>query len=394
MKRLVAAAVAGTLSSSLLASPAVAKPGMFELVKTFRLAGDETVTSVIAPSRTSAFVFGARDHLDALKPVAFRWNGKRWRNSPLPAGVRGLPGQAAASSARNVWVTVPGNDRLLTRYTKTRPDETCTLPENARRVLPRRASARGSKVLRWNGRRWTVARTFKNAYVNEVVAFGPRNVRVYGLDRKGPASWHFNGRTWRRAALPFLVTKAEAVSAREIWALARDRSSPGTFLVRFDGTRWTRVRPDAPSLAPARPALLLDLNVLGRDRLWLSARTTEGDPCSPEGETAETQLHWNGRIWTAESPRTVQGFLLSGHASDGAGGLYAHAWGSDSGDEWDFDRALFHRSAKGVWSRRILSEKNNVQHLARIPGTRSLWAAGTRETADGLNVAVWSLRTP
>ena len=50
------------------------------------------------------------------------------------------------------------DDRLLTRYTANRPDETCTLPEDARSALPRRASAKGSKVLRWNGRRWTVAR--------------------------------------------------------------------------------------------------------------------------------------------------------------------------------------------------------------------------------------------
>lgn len=393
MKRL-AAAIAGVLSSTLLPGAASARPRALELAKTFRLAGDETVTDLVVPARRSAFVFAMRERRGGIEPLVFRWNGRKWSRSPLPAGVKGVPGQANASSAKNVWMTVTGNPGLFEKYM----DRTTAVCPDGRRASPAGATARAganpSKVLRWNGRRWTVARTFKNAYVNEVVAFGPRNVRVYGLDRKGPASWHFNGRTWRRAALPFLVTKAEAVSAREIWALARDRSSPGTFLVRFDGTRWTRVRPDAPSLAPARPALLLDLNVLGRDRLWLSARTTEGDPCSPEGETAETQLHWNGRIWTAESPRTVQGFLLSGHASDGAGGLYAHAWGSDSGDEWDFDRALFHRSAKGVWSRRILSEKNNVQHLARIPGTRSLWAAGTRETADGLNVAVWSLRTP
>jgi len=392
VKRLVAAAVAGILSSALLPGAASARPRALELAKTFRLAGDETVTDLVVPTRRSAFVFAMRERSSGIQPLVFRWNGRTWSRSPLPSGVKGVPGQANASSAKNVWMTVTGNGGLFEKYMD-RTTAVCPAERKAPSATAR-AGATPSKVLRWNGRRWTVARTFKNAYVNEVVAFGPRNVRVYGLDRKGPASWHFNGRTWRRAALPFLVTKAEAVSAREIWALARDRSSPGTFLVRFDGTRWTRVRPDAPSLAPARPALLLDLNVLGRDRLWLSARTTEGDPCSPEGETAETQLHWNGRVWTAESPRTVQGFLLSGHASDGAGGLYAHAWGSDSGDEWDFDRALFHRSAKGVWSRRILSERNNVQHLARIPGTRSLWAAGTRETADSLNVAVWSIRTP
>lgn len=396
MKRLVAAAVVGVLSSTLLPGSASAEPRALELVKTFRLAGEETVTGMVAPSRRSAFVFAMRERRGGLQPLAFRWNGKVWSRSPLPGGVNGIPGQASASSAKNVWMTVTGNDRLFEKYVDGSPavcpDERRASPAAAPAAA--RAGAAPSKVLRWNGRRWTVVRTFKNAYVNEVVALGPRNVHVYGLDRGGPASWHFDGRTWQRRPLPFLVTKAEAASGRDIWALARSRSQPGTLLVRSDGARWKRVQPDVSSASPARLALIVDLGVLGRDRVWLSAITSAGDPCSPAVESSQAELHWNGRTWTAETPKAVQGFFLSDHASDGAGGLYAHGWGSDSGDEWDFDLGLFHRSAKGVWSRRILSEKNSVQQLTRVPGTRSLWAAGIRQGSGGPNVAVWSLRAP
>ncbi|WP_106402884.1 hypothetical protein [Actinocorallia populi] len=403
MKRLVAAALAGVLSSSLLADPASAGLRALEPAKTFRLAGDETVTSAVAPSRRSAFVFAMREHRGGIRPLAFRWNGETWRRSPLPGGVKGIPGQADASSARNVWMTVTGNEGLFDKYRDSAPSGICPAERRTSPVpdlTTARAGATPSKVLRWNGRRWTVVRTFKNAYVNEVVARGPRDVQVYGIDRKGPASWHFDGRTWRRHAMPFLVLKAESSSGGDVWALALDRSRPGVALARSGGAGWTRVRPDVPPAGPARtratpirPITILDLGVLGRDDVRVSAITGEGGSCS-SGEASLTQLHWNGATWTGEAPASIQNFFLSGHASDGAGGFYAYASGSDSGDEWDFDHALFHRSAKGVWSRRILSEKNNVQQLVHIPGTRSLWAAGTREGSRGLNVAVWSLGRP
>ncbi|MEO3782622.1 hypothetical protein ABGB12_04775 [Actinocorallia sp. B10E7] len=408
MKRLFTVAVVGSLSSALLAGAAEAKPGTFALVKTFKLAGDETVTAAIAPTRRSAFVFGMRERRAGLEPLAFRWNGRTWSRSPLPGGLTGIPGQADASSAKNVWMSVTGSERLAEKYLDNLPEDGCAAPQRSAgpRTAPAaaRAGSNASKVLRWNGKRWTVARTFKNAYVNAVAALGPKNVWVYGLDRKGPASWHFDGRTWKRHATGFLIQKAEAVSGREIWALAHDRSLHNGYsgiIARFDGTRWTRVQPDvlrtdpAPTkTSPGYSATILDLNVLGRDRVWVSAITTEGALCGANVH-ASVQLRWNGRTWASEAPAVTSGFILSDHVSDGSGGLYAQGWGSDSGDEWDFDRAFFHRTPKGVWTRRILPERRMIQHLVHIPGTKSLWAAGTRETSGGgIDVAVWSLGRP
>lgn len=396
MKRLVAVVVAGALSSSLLADPASAGPRALALVKTFRLQGDETVTGLVAPARRSAFVFAMRERGTALEPLAFRWNGRAWSRSPLPGGVRGIPGQADASSAKNVWMTVMGNEGMLSRYLDGLPSDDCST-ERGPSPAASRADASPSKVLRWDGRRWTVARTFKNAYINEVLTFGPRDVRVYGLDREGPASWHFDGGKWRRQPLPFHVLSAEAASRRDIWALVRDRTSNGTRLVRFDGTRWAAAQPDAPSAGASRTAadrtsMILDFGLLDRGQVWVSALTREGDACSADAVSTHAQLHWNGGSWTRETPRSARGHYLSDYASDGAGGLYVHGWGPDRAGE---DRhRLFHRSARGTWSHRTLTGARSVQQITRIPGTRSLWAVGTREDADGLNVAVWSLGRP
>jgi len=402
MKRLFAAVIVGSLSSSLLAGAANAKPPAFELVKTFKLAGDETVTAAIAPSRRSAFVFAMRERRAGLEPLAFRWNGRAWSRSPLPAGLKGIPGQADSSSAKNVWMSVTGNDGLAEKYLDNLPEDGCVAERKAlgQRAATPRAGSTPSKVLRWNGSGWTVARTFKNAYVNAVATIGPKNVWVYGLDRKGPASWHFDGGTWKRHTTKFLIQKAEAVSGREIWALAHDRSlrnGHSGIVARFDGTRWTRVRPHglrtgpAPTkTTPGHSAMILDVNAFGPGRVWVSAATSEGALCGPN-TSGSVQLRWNGRAWKGESPSLADGFLLSDHVPDGAGGLYAQGWGSDSGDEWDFDRAFFHRTSKGAWTRRVLPGQRMIQYLVHVPGTRSLWAAGTRETAGSLNVAVWSL---
>jgi hypothetical protein len=76
---------------------------------------------------------------------------------------------------------------------------------------------------------------------------------------------------------------------------------------------------------------------------------------------------------------------LGAIASDGHGGL----WFSGISASAQPPRAV-HRSASGVWSASKLSAGDgDVEGLALIPGTTSLWAAGGLEKTSGADAVIW-----
>src|SRR5690606_14840227 len=152
--------------------------------------GGDGLLTVAASGRRNVWVFGGADSEDGpTRPVARRWAGGAWHDVALPDEVVGSIDAADASSARNVWAIADHGD-----------------------VGP-------SYALRWDGRAWTVSRTWDRRFTTDVVTTGRRNVWVFGYSRAGvgAGTWHFNGERWRKPDLgDLLPERGSAVSARDI----------------------------------------------------------------------------------------------------------------------------------------------------------------------------------
>src|SRR5690606_38284385 len=114
-----------------------------------------------------------------------------------------------------------------------------------------------SYALRWDGRAWTVSRTWDRRFTTDVVTTGRRNVWVFGYSRAGvgAGTWHFNGERWRKPDLgDLLPERGSAVSARDIWAVgARRLAGCGDRMVaHYDGESWSEV-PTGDALPPDVP---------------------------------------------------------------------------------------------------------------------------------------------
>ena len=242
-------------------------------------------SAVIAPSRTEAWAFGGTNPGDGGTPVALRWNGETWRPWPLPAGLAGFIGDASASSAANIWAV----------------------------------SYAGGYVVRWDGRRWLVAKRWhRHAVLSGVTALSPADVWAFGTTARGMpglGTWHFNGLSWARpAGLAQEIYRASAVTPADIWAVAATRE--GGFLEHYDGRSWQRAGAARPALA----GLTLDaVLALPGGGVWAAGnqRRTRG------GEGPLVIVHFDGHRWT----RTVTGWQADTArlAPDGAGGLWITA---------------------------------------------------------------------
>src|SRR5689334_13871142 len=122
---MIARLLAATLIASVLVAPATvhaAPPGPWKTMKTTDLDGDEGFTDLAVGGRKSAWAFGRRLGARKTAPLSLHWNGRTWRNAPLPRGVRsderptityGRPGtRLSASSAKNAWAFTVGDYRF------------------------------------------------------------------------------------------------------------------------------------------------------------------------------------------------------------------------------------------------------------------------------------------
>ncbi len=378
MKRTWAAsAVLGCLVAG-VSVPATAAAGGFKIVLDTKLAGDDQMETITAPTRKSAFAF-ASQMADRSIPAGYRWNGRKWARTPLPKGLRGVVTQVTASSARHAWAAFHPDVPVVERR------------DCADRRL--RAGSGSARILRWTGKKWVVEATFKNATISTIGAVTAKNVWAYGLDEAGYAAWHFNGGKWTRSPAPFLISGVSVVSAKEIWATGLDLAADSSFVVRFDGRRWTRPRirqiaPDikATETMPGRQTLIGEVHALGHDQVIVSGKIRRGTLCDTSTEESLT-LRLKGRAWRREKPAVLKGFSLVDHASDGAGGVYALG-DPLLGTGFDVFYALFHRTAKGKWTRRLEHARpgaSSVLGIAHVPGTRSLWAVGNTYGRKDMN---------
>jgi hypothetical protein len=306
-------------------------------------------SAVVALTRDDAWVFGGTNPGGTSSPTAENWNGSGWRSSALPAGLSGFVAAADASSARNVWAVGDGY------------------------------------ALRWNGAKWSVAKTWsQTGQLTSVAAVNRNDVWVFGASPfggvAGLGTWHFNGRAWIRArGLANSISRASAVARHDIWAITA--GPRGGAVVRYNGHSWTRMRSARLALANTQ---LDNVLAMSRTSVWVSGIT----PAS--GQNARLVLaHWNGSRWTKfVAPWVVQ--QPERFAPDGTGGIWIPVvTGGLEPSTW-----IVHLSRAGRWSRTEVAAGRatgvGIGDLALIPGTTSLWGSGGLLTTTGGDATIWA----
>ncbi|GAB3660287.1 hypothetical protein GCM10027589_21980 [Actinocorallia lasiicapitis] len=399
-----AAVPIAALALGLLPAPAhAAAPQPFKVVKTTNLRGQDGFSAVIAPSRKSAFAFGSRG-AERENPYVYRYDGKKWAKTALPkVATKGFIADVDYSSASNVYAVVPGNFSLLESTGPIDPGAEDDCPETSdsrtRSVSPqfgaqarlrqlkaaagnaRRAAEPPSRLLRWNGKKWTVGATFKSALIMDVVAFGPKDVRVFGVDKKGPAAWRFNGKSWKKSALPNLVITA-VKSKRSVWAITAGQKDGYYRLVEQSAKGWKdRTPPQVPAFVmptkdKAGTMSLLTSVTASSGRIYVASATMTAKLCQEDADWQSNLFAGDGRTWRSIAlPKSFSPFSIfmgGTFSADGKGGLYVPTY--------DGKPALFRLSAKGKWSSQQLSRSVMLTGFAVVPGTSSsLWAAGAKQ---------------
>ncbi|MDR2988420.1 MAG: hypothetical protein LBV34_26660, partial [Nocardiopsaceae bacterium] len=204
-----------------------------------------------------------------------------------------------------------------------------------------------------------------------VTALSPSDVWVFGGPGAFPGvgTWHFNGRSWQHVTSQpgnGIVT-ASALSATNIWAIG-SATSPQDSLAHYTG-RWHRVR------ATALSGLSFNaITAVSSHDVW-----AVGTP--PAHPFQARLVHLTSKGWSRlRAPWRVDPTSL---ASDGAGGVWVLA--QDSSAQW-----VLHRTAASAWSRTKISSIGTLLRIALIPGTRSLWGAGSAQASPVANAAVWA----
>jgi hypothetical protein len=307
-------------------------------------AASQGFIDVTAPGKSAAWAAGGAGGNGSPAtgfPVAARWHNGTWRAARLPAGLHGALGAVSADSAKDAWAVSIAN----------------------------------GYALRWNGTKWSVARTWPEPgplprELTGVTAVAPADVWVFGGPGAFPGlgTWHFNGHSWQHvtSAPANGIVTASALSATNMWAIG-SASAPQDSIVHFTGT-WHTVSATALSG--------LQFNAIAAVRaqdVW-AVGTIQTNSFRPR------LVHLTSHGWTRMSlPWLVDPIDL---APDGSGGLWITA---------ENNSGLFaiHRSATGTWSRTAI-RNSSLLRITLIPGTTSLWGAGAVKTASGVNSAVWA----
>lgn len=378
MQTLKRAGIAGLIASAAVLAGSIlpahaATPGWRQVYSHHygAAANFPTYAAVAALTPTNAWVFGGTDasHGDGNQvPVILHWNGKAWTGSGEPAGLTGAITSVSAPAANDIWAV----------------------------------TGAGGWIVHYDGRAWRVSKHITGfGQLTGVTAFSPTNVWVFGGPGADPGlgTWHFNGTTWTHVTTGLAVglVQASAVSARDIWGIG-STTGPDDAIERYNGSAWTQV---TKSLPPGQWGFT-GIWASSDKNVWVTANLNSGN------SSVWYLLHYNGSTWAKSTlPWAVTSGnigLLATPTPDGAGGLWFVGFTMHNGPGNDFTRTLYvvHRSASGTWGRvktgsfidtnsTFTPSGAELDGLALIPGTRSLWGVGFTELpTTGGNAVVWA----
>ena len=181
---------------------------------------------------------------------------------------------------------------------------------------------------------------------------------------------HWNGHAWSSTFLlpaTSYVIAASADSATDVWAV----TFLGGYVLHWNGSKWLV----AKHLTGAGE--LTGVTALSPANVWVAAVANGG------GGPAYL-VHFNGAGWTRiKVPGS--GIQVNSPAPDGLGGLWL------TGRTTNGTGYFIHRGAGGTWS--AFAANGLPLELAPIPGTRSLWGAGSKQVTTNRSAVIWAYGT-
>jgi hypothetical protein len=239
-------------------------------------ANDDSSISALAPAGPeSAWAVGANEYTPStanptLTPVAFRWNGRRWRSTPIanPAASEGF-GSVADGGGGDVWaVGAQTHNPQVDLY------------------QPR--------IRHWDGSAWRVTpfpgdtQTTDNLQLNQVAAAGGR-AWIAALDGLNGAilSWHGTSWTLQKISSAYELWGVTAISVADAWTVGLS-SNYSTLALHWNGATW---KDESPANQDVN---LQDVAASGPDNVWAAGIYYNSDNTGP----FLAADHWNGRSWT------------------------------------------------------------------------------------------------
>jgi hypothetical protein len=215
-------------------------------------------------------------------PLVEHWDGERWSVASV-GEVQGSLAAVAASSSRDVWAAGESDSKaaLLMHW------DGVAWAQVALPYLPALTSvsslgpddvwvAGAGVVAHWDGSGWAVELSRSGVRIEAVTAISPRDVWAVGLleawqsERAGALHW--DGAGWRTYVLSDGNHDADldtvaAASSSDVW-VGGSESLPNSeeadpLLLRWNGTRWAKVK---PPFGDAYPAAIAPVSAR---QLWL-----------------------------------------------------------------------------------------------------------------------------
>jgi len=324
------------------APPATTKPG-WHVVKAVGSGVTGDFTAVVATGKTTGWAFDGNP-IAAPTSGAAAWerSGSTWKRVPFPAQTNEEVVAASATSTSDVWA-----------FTED--------------LTP----SGQSRVLRWNGHHWSVAKTFTDLIgsasvvaANDVWVFGQPGV----IERLG--AWHYNGRTWSQVSKS--AEGGSALAANNVWAFS------GTRVLHWNGRAWanTSVAKLLPPATQFNDPMLTGIYAASADSVYAVGNGDLEDDGGPM-----VLLHYNGARWDKVAAGNFgYGTEPSQQISpDGSGGLWLPMPGYDGQRSY-----LVHYSA-GKLSKAALPTSAadiTVESVAHVPGTTQELAGGFTHAKD------------
>jgi hypothetical protein len=263
-------------------------------------------------------------------PTAWERNGSAWTQVAFPGRSNEYVAAAGATSPSDVWAFVD-------------------------------SYARGSRVVHWDGRSWSVAKTFTGQIDGASVVTG-NDVWVFGYPR-GLGVWHYDGHTWS------LVSRnlggGSALSANDVWAYGR------TTVDHWNGHTWASI--SVKRLLPPKQELN---NPAVRGIIALSASNVYaiGNSNLQDAGGPVVVLHYNGRTWAKVAQGSFDSYGTGQQISaDGRGGLWLPMPGASGAAS-----SLVHY-ADGRLTRVPLPVSGSgirIESVTHVPGTTQALAGG------------------
>jgi hypothetical protein len=301
------------------------------------------VEAIAAVAPGDAWAFGALTSPatpDTYQSFVRHWNGSSWRKATLPAGVTaalsGFPSTVAAGSSRTniwaftgtgAWVRFNGRSWTHGRLPLDQGDPgdvTTAVVLSAHDVWALGYYNPVSPlpyIAHYNGHRWTITHLFVNTAIVGASALGPKDIWVVGEDNTN-VLLHFNGKSWRRQALP----------------------------------------------ARASVAFFAGVTALSDKKVWIT-----GD-VQGLGNVVPGVMLWNGRSLSFRSLKAPAPLINT--VPDGHGGIWAVA--QEPGAVAGFRPEVWHYTG-GRWLPLHIPHSDSadfIDQFAAVPGTRSTWAVG------------------